>query len=122
MFADTSPESGGDVSNAASRLQFFQGLVETQDIRSAQNQGSRKAGQNYSVAVHDKVAPFQAFRQCASRKDQQNWREDRCSCERGVKKVTLVFGGSSHVNLLKRWFDSVVLFMMSRDKKNNFED
>jgi hypothetical protein len=102
------PDSGGDVSNAAPSLQFLQGLVETQDIRSAQNQGSRKDGQNYSVPVHDKVAPIQAFRQCASRNDQKNRRDDRYGCERAVKEVAVVFRGSIHVNLLKRWFDSLV--------------
>src|ERR1039458_1756818 len=55
----------------------FQGLAATQ--------GSRKDGQNYSEAVHDKCAPRRAFRQCASRKDQKNRRDDRCACERAVK-------------------------------------
>ena len=63
----------------------FQGLAATQGIYSAQNQGGRKDGQNYSEAVHDKCAPLRAFRQCASRKDQKNRRDDRCACERAVK-------------------------------------
>jgi hypothetical protein len=44
--------------------------VETQCIRSAQNQGGRKNGQMYSMAGDDECAPFQAFRQCASQGSQ----------------------------------------------------
>src|SRR6202158_2792674 len=104
------PDSGGD---GVIRLQgrTFQGLAETPGIRSAQNQGGHKDGQNYSVAVHDEVAPFQAFRQCASRKDQKNRPDNRYGCQRAVKEGAVVFGGSSHVNLLKRWFDSGVQWM-----------